>query len=108
MIRTWRTSSYSGANGNCVEVSLTATDAALRDSKNTRPELTFSPEAWHTFLGQRTWRTSSFSGENGDCVQVSLTTTVAAVRDSKNTVGPALDFTPTAWQELLDHLAESR
>lgn len=48
---TWRTSSYSGGNGNCVEVAdnLPAV-VAVRDSKDrSGPALTFTPSAWTTF-----------------------------------------------------------
>jgi hypothetical protein len=47
----WRTSSYSGANGNCVEVASHAPDAvAVRDSKDQDgPELAFSPRQWKAF-----------------------------------------------------------
>ena len=51
MARTWRTSTYSGENGNCVQVSLTPADALIRDSKNTAgPGLTCTPAAWQAFL----------------------------------------------------------
>ena len=50
-MRTWRTSSHSGENGNCVQVSLTVADALVRDSKNTTgPVLDFTPAAWRTLL----------------------------------------------------------
>jgi hypothetical protein len=48
---TWRKSSYSGANGDCIEV----TDAAagivdVRDSKNPDgPKLAFTPDQWTAF-----------------------------------------------------------
>ncbi|MGX7671929.1 DUF397 domain-containing protein [Plantactinospora sp. DSM 117369] len=47
----WRTSSRSGANGNCVEVAdnLGAV-VAVRDSKDrSGPVLTFRPAAWTAF-----------------------------------------------------------
>ncbi|MDW5329417.1 DUF397 domain-containing protein [Plantactinospora sp. KLBMP9567] len=50
-IADWRTSSYSGANGNCVEVAdnLGAV-VAVRDSKDrSGPVLTFRPAAWTAF-----------------------------------------------------------
>ena len=51
MARAWRTSSYSGDNGNCVQVSVGAADALVRDSKNTTgPVLTFPPEAWRSLI----------------------------------------------------------
>jgi hypothetical protein len=49
----WRKSSYSGAsNGDCVEVADGLTDVLpVRDSKDpSGPSLTFTPDAWSTFL----------------------------------------------------------
>jgi hypothetical protein len=50
--RTWRKSSYSSAQGNCVEVSTDdACPVAVRDSKNVPgPELTVSRQAWSAFV----------------------------------------------------------
>lgn len=46
---TWRTSSYSGSNGNCVQVAL-GPAVAVRDSKNTTgPTLSFNASAWRAF-----------------------------------------------------------
>lgn len=43
----WRTSSFSGANSNCVEVVRTPAAVAARDSKNPAgPRLLLSPAAW--------------------------------------------------------------
>ena len=48
----WRTSSYSGTNGNgCVEVAFLPDAVAVRDTKDrTRPALAVSPTAWSAFL----------------------------------------------------------
>jgi hypothetical protein len=48
----FRKSSYSGAQGNCVEVAPTATGGrAVRDSKDQRgPHLHVGPDSWRTFL----------------------------------------------------------
>ncbi|WP_422770187.1 DUF397 domain-containing protein [Plantactinospora sp. WMMC1484] len=47
----WRTSSRSGANGNCVEVAdKVGAVVAVRDSKDrSGPVLVFGPAAWTTF-----------------------------------------------------------
>ncbi len=47
----WRKSSYSGANGNCVEVACHVPDVvAVRDSNDPGgPELAFSPQQWKAF-----------------------------------------------------------
>ncbi|MEU7041219.1 DUF397 domain-containing protein [Streptomyces varsoviensis] len=49
----WRKSSYSGVNGNCVEVATPLPRSIdVRDSKDPQgPVLTFTSEAWSAFLG---------------------------------------------------------
>ncbi|MDF9813734.1 DUF397 domain-containing protein [Streptomyces sp. SPB162] len=48
----WKKSSYSGNNGNCVEVCApTADRVAVRDSKDPYgPALAFDPEVWSAFV----------------------------------------------------------
>ncbi|MGW1324436.1 DUF397 domain-containing protein [Streptomyces antibioticus] len=50
----FRKSSYSGQQGNCVEVAPTVGDGrAVRDSKQTDgPLLSVSREGWRAFIGQ--------------------------------------------------------
>ncbi len=49
----WRTSSYSGANGSCVEVACEAPALiAVRDSQDpTGPRLSFTIPQWAAFTG---------------------------------------------------------
>jgi hypothetical protein len=51
---TWKKSSYSAANGNCVEVArVDGGHIGVRDSKNAaRSALTFRPAVWRTFTTQ--------------------------------------------------------
>ena len=49
----WRKSSYSAANGNCVEVGhLLKGRIGVRDSKDvSQPALDFTSAQWRTFIG---------------------------------------------------------
>lgn len=52
---TWRKSSYSGDQGDCVEVAVVAHGTAARDSKAADgPVLDFSASAWQDFI-KRLW-----------------------------------------------------
>jgi hypothetical protein len=47
---TWKKSSYSGGNGDCVEVASLGDGVAVRDSKNPDgPRLYFTPSEWEAF-----------------------------------------------------------
>ena len=70
----WRTSSYSGQNGSCVEVAVVPA-----------------------------WQTSTYSGQNGDCVEVARNLHgIVAVRDSRDRGGPVLTFSPADWGAFTD------
>ena len=47
----WRVATYTGGQGNCVEVGRSATTIAVRDTKNREngPVLGFDPPAWRAF-----------------------------------------------------------
>jgi Domain of unknown function (DUF397) len=50
---TWRTSSRSATQGQCVEIAHTATVTGIRDSKNpTGGHLILTPAQWTSFLSQ--------------------------------------------------------
>ncbi|TLF73151.1 DUF397 domain-containing protein [Nocardia cyriacigeorgica] len=54
------------------------------------------------------WFKSSHSGPSQDCVEIAhLGGGQVCVRDSKNPAGPALMFTPTAWDTFLAHARRS-
>jgi ABC-type amino acid transport substrate-binding protein len=74
----WRKSTYSGTNGNCVEVAVVPA-----------------------------WQTSSYSGTNGACVEVARNLAEAvAVRDSKDRSGPVLAFAPHEWRAFIAAVKE--
>jgi hypothetical protein len=47
----WRVATYTGGQGNCVEVGRSATAVAVRDTKDREdgPVLRFLPSAWQAF-----------------------------------------------------------
>ena len=48
---TWTKSTYSGANGGCVEYAVLADAIGVRDSKDKAgPILRFDPSAWQSFV----------------------------------------------------------
>jgi hypothetical protein len=47
---TWRKSSFSGADNNCVELSMRRDTTGIRDSKNPEPALRIDREAWLALL----------------------------------------------------------
>ena len=67
----WRKSSYSGSETNCVEV------------------------------GTAPWRKSSYSGSQTDCVETGTVPGAVLIRDTKdNGTGPVLRVTPGDWQRF--------
>ena len=96
MDETWRKSSYSLSNGNCVE---TRVEARWQKSSHS-----------HTLSGQcvevkGAWRKSSHSGDSM-CVEVARGCSSifprVLVRDSKDPDGARLAFDPAAWREFTD------
>lgn len=52
-------------------------------------------------LSEASWFKSTYSGGQTDCVEVAwLAGGVVGVRDSKDPAGPALRFTPAAWDSF--------
>jgi hypothetical protein len=46
----WRVATYTGGQGNCVEVGKSAAAVAVRDTKDKKgPVLRFVPFVWHAF-----------------------------------------------------------
>jgi hypothetical protein len=49
----WRVASYTGGQGNCVEVGTSAATVAVRDTKDEKgPVLQFERSVWHAFTEQ--------------------------------------------------------
>lgn len=51
MVSDWRVATYTGGQGNCVEVGTSAAMVAVRDTKdrNDGSQLHFDPSAWRLF-----------------------------------------------------------
>ena len=51
VVSDWRVATYTGGQGNCVEVGKSATAVAVRDTKDSEsgPVLRFDPSVWQTF-----------------------------------------------------------
>ncbi|MBA0128306.1 DUF397 domain-containing protein [Haloechinothrix sp. YIM 98757] len=71
----WRTSSYSGNSGDCVEVA-------------------FAPR----------WRASSYSSNSGNCVEVARAGHLVGLRDSKSRAAGTLAVPAECWHAFLGTL----
>jgi hypothetical protein len=51
IVSDWRVATYTGGQGNCVEVGRSATAVAVRDTKDSEdgPVLRFDPSVWEAF-----------------------------------------------------------
>ena len=51
VVSDWRVATYTGGQGNCVEVGRSATVVAVRDTKDSEsgPVLRFDPSVWQAF-----------------------------------------------------------
>ena len=54
MVTDWRIATYTGGQGNCIEVGRSANVVAVRDTKDREsgPVLRFDPSAWQVFTEQ--------------------------------------------------------
>ncbi len=54
VVTDWRVATYTGGQGNCVEVGRSATAVAVRDTKDRDggPVLRFPPSTWQAFTEQ--------------------------------------------------------
>jgi Domain of unknown function (DUF397) len=84
----WRRSSYSMANGNCVEVAAGWRKSSYSNGHSACVEVA-------------AWRKSSHSALNG-CVETATGCGQVRVRDSKDPEGGHLTFTPGDWMAFLE------
>lgn len=91
----WRTSSYSGVNGNCVEVApvpSTFHKSSYSGASQNCVEVAPVPSEFHK---------SSYSGQDVNCVEVAPLSPGAAMRDSKRPENAHLTFPATEWDAFL-------
>jgi len=87
----WRTASYSGSSGSCVEVAAGWRKSSYSDVNGSCIEVAAGD-----------WRKSTYSDANGSCIEVAVAEPVVGVRDTKQRgAGPVLEFSGTAWQAFL-------
>ncbi|MCI2416133.1 DUF397 domain-containing protein [Saccharopolyspora sp. K220] len=91
-LRGWRKSSWSGAEGDCVEVGW---------SKSSHS----GPQGNCIDVG---WRKSSHSGAQGDCVEVGSGPEFVGVRDTKDRDGGTLVFRRRQWVAFISGLRDPR
>ncbi len=91
----WRKSSYSGTNADCVECS----SATWAKSSYSQPAGDNCVEC-----SSATWAKSSYSGSNADCVEYAALPSSVAVRDSKHPEAGHLSFDAPEWSAFLTAL----
>ncbi|MGW5880492.1 DUF397 domain-containing protein [Nocardiopsis terrae] len=91
----WRKSSYSGVNGNCVEVAHIPTGFRKSSYSGVNGDCV---EVAHIPAG---FRKSSYSGQAPNCVEVADLPCGAAVRDSKNPAKGHFPFPSSEWTAFL-------
>jgi hypothetical protein len=101
----WKKSSKSAANGNCVEIWRTSSrcdggDCVEVSCPHWRTSSRSSGNGACVEVNCDHWHKSSRSANNGCCVEVSCHNGVY-VRDSKDQEGPVLTFGRQSWQEFV-------
>lgn len=92
----WRTASYSGSSGSCVEVAIGWRKSSYSDANGDCIEVASGPR-----------RKSGYSDASGGCIEVAGA--VIGVRDTKqHGEGPVLDFPGAAWQAFLADVKSGR
>jgi uncharacterized protein DUF397 len=86
----WIKSSYSAANGSCVEVASFAIWRKSSQSNGTGNCVEVG------------WQKSSYSGQAGSCVEVGQVADLVGMRDSKlGDASPVLTVSPSRWADFV-------
>ncbi|MCX2733226.1 DUF397 domain-containing protein [Saccharopolyspora sp. NFXS83] len=101
----WRTSSYSGPQGNCVEVGWRKSSYSAANGSclevNFRKSTRSAGQGNCVEVG---FKKSSYSGQAGSCVEVGGSPEVVGVRDTKDRDGGMLVFERQAWRRFIRSL----
>jgi hypothetical protein len=91
----WRKSTYSNAQGDCVEVGTTWRKSTHSTAQGECVEVSTA------------WRKSTHSNHSGNCVEVGTEIRAILVRDTTNRSGATLTIPAPAWQALLARVRAS-
>jgi hypothetical protein len=96
MTSTWRKSSYSTAQSNCVEVADDWRKSRYSNAQGNCVEIAAQ------------WRKSSYTADQGNCVEATHGEPGILVRDSKDPGGPALRFGAADWEAFTTDVKAGR
>lgn len=101
----WRKSSYSHANGNCVEARTAWRKSSHSNGHSECVEVSWRKSSRSVNNGECVevgdWRKATASQMNGGCVEAGTGRNVILVRDTKDAHSPELPFSLAAWREFI-------
>jgi hypothetical protein len=102
---TWRKSSYSACNGNCVEIDMDWYKSSRSAYNGSCLEVAYrksSRSNGDSYCLEAAYRKSSRSNFHSCCTEAALRSGTVLVRDSKlGDASPVLEFSPAAWADFI-------